>query len=73
MRGLLAEYINWYRTRLTRRSTTLEFDDFVQINHNGALFGVDQGCLLSVVGFLYYNADILDIPDKKNVSRLVLH
>ena len=35
--------------------------------------GVDQGCLLSVVGFLYYNADILDIPDKKNVSRLVLH
>ena len=37
MRGLLAEYINWYRTRLTRRSTTLEFDDFVQINHNGAL------------------------------------
>ena len=37
MRGLLAEYINWYRTRLTRRSTTLEFNDFVQINHNRAL------------------------------------
>ena len=65
MRGLPAEYVNWYRTRLTGRSTTLEFNDFCS-----QLFsidsGIDQGCPLSVVGFLFYNADILDIPNKKN-------
>ena len=65
MRGLPAEHISWYRIRLTGRSTTLEFNDFCSL-----LFkidsGVNQGCPLSVVGFLFYNADILDIPDKKN-------
>ena len=64
MRGLPAEYISWYKTRLTGRSTTLEFDDFCSTLFNIDT-GIDQGCPLSVVGFLFYNADILDIPNKK--------
>ena len=69
-RGIPTEYIEWYRTRLTGRSTTLEFDDycspFFQIES-----GVDQGCPLSPLAFLYYNADVLDIPNN-NKNALVL-
>ena len=64
------EYINWYKMRMTGRATTLEFDDYCS-----PLFqiesGIDQGCPLSALAFLFYNADVLDIADTKN-GELVL-
>ena len=48
----------------------LEFNDYCsplfQIESS-----IDQGCPLSVLAFLFYNADILDIADTKN-GELVL-
>ena len=64
------EYINWYKTRMTGRATMLEFDDYCsplfQIESS-----IDQGCPLSALAFLFYNADVLDIADTKN-GELVL-
>ena len=55
---------------MTGRATTLEFNDYCS-----PLFqiesGIDQGCPLSALAFLFYNADILDITDTKN-GELVL-
>ena len=63
--GVPKQYTDWYRLRLTGRKTTLCFDDYVS-----PLFsiesGIDQGCPLSALAFLFYNADILDIPNRKN-------
>ena len=57
--------MDWYHLRLTGRQTVLCFDDYISPFFN-IDSGVDQGCPLSVVGFLFYNADMLDIPDRKN-------
>ena len=50
---------------MTGRATMLEFN-----NYCSPLFqiesGIDQGCPLSALAFLFYNADILDITDTKN-------
>lgn len=56
--GIPLEYINWYGKWLSNRSTTLHFDDY-----RSDLFDVsnrvDQGCPLSVIGFLFYNSPVL--------------
>ena len=48
----------------------LEFNDYCS-----PLFqiksGINQGCPLSALAFLFYNADVLDIADMKN-GKLVL-
>ena len=58
------EYINWYKMCMTRKATMLEFD-----NYCSPLFqiesGINQGCPLSALAFLFYNADILDNADMK--------
>jgi hypothetical protein len=58
------EYISWYERRLANRTTTLSFDDF-----QSAIFnvhdGLDQGCPLSPLGFIFYNADGLRIADPR--------
>ena len=60
--GIPLEYVNWYRNRLNNRMTTLHFDD-----HCSTWFkvpnGIDQGCPLSVIGFLFYNAELLRVAD----------
>ena len=63
-RGIPTQYIEWYRMRLTGRKTTLCFDDYIS-----SLFdifsGIDQGCPISPIGFLFYNADILEVPNRQ--------
>ncbi|KAG2746894.1 hypothetical protein P692DRAFT_20695030, partial [Suillus brevipes Sb2] len=60
--GIPLEYINWYSNRLSKRKTTLHFD-----NYRSDLFnvsnGVDQGCPLSVIGFLFYNSPVLRVAN----------
>ena len=47
--------------RLTGRKTSLCFDDYISILFN-ILSGLDQGCPISPIGFLFNNADILEVP-----------
>lgn len=64
MKGYPEEYIAWYQRRLNNRLTTLVFDNYVS-----AMFNienrVDQGCPLSVIAFLIYNSDVLEVADPK--------
>jgi len=53
--GIPKQYTDWYRLRLTGRQTVLCFDNYVSP--------------LSVVGFLFYNTDMLDILDGKNGEK----
>jgi len=64
--GIPTEYIDWYSNRLSNRTTTLSFDDYRSTQLN-VVNGVDQGCPLSVIGFLFYNADVLRVanPDPR--------
>ena len=50
---------------LTGRSTKLQFDDY--LSESIALEnGIEQGDPLSMIAYLFYNADILDLPRNKN-------
>jgi hypothetical protein len=49
---------------LSNRKTTLSFDDFKSAPFD-VLNGIDQGCQLSPLAFIFYNADVLRIPDPK--------
>ena len=64
-RGIPKQYTDWYHVRLTGRQTVLCFDDYTSLSFN-IENGIDQGCPLSALAFLFYNTDILDIPDRKN-------
>ena len=64
MRGISKEYIDWYCIRLTGRQTVLCFDDYTSPSFN-IDSGIDQGCPLSALAFLFYNADMLDVPNCK--------
>jgi hypothetical protein len=59
-RGIPKEYTDWIRTKVEGRCTVLSFDDFnteaIRIGK-----GLDQGCPLSAVAYLFYNADLLEI------------
>jgi hypothetical protein len=60
--GIPQEYINWYGRRLENRSTYLFFDDY-QSNLFNVVDGIDQGCPLSPLGFVFYNSDVLRVAD----------
>jgi len=55
------EYVRWYQERLTNRTTTLSFDNFTSDPFN-VQEGVNQGCPLSPLAFIFYNSDLLRIP-----------
>jgi len=63
--GIPKQYTDWYHTRLTGRQMVLCFDNYTSPSFNIAS-GINQGCLLSAFSFLFYNANILDIPNRKN-------
>ncbi|KAG2737092.1 hypothetical protein P692DRAFT_20638474, partial [Suillus brevipes Sb2] len=54
--------INWYGRRLENRSTYLFFDDY-QSNLFNVVDGIDQGCPLSPLGFVFYNSDVLRVAN----------
>ncbi|KAH7917088.1 hypothetical protein BV22DRAFT_988306, partial [Leucogyrophana mollusca] len=69
-RGVPIEYVEWYRRRLKDRTTTLSFDNFTSAIF-GVENGIDQGCPLSVIAFLFYNSDLLDLANRKR-GELIL-
>jgi hypothetical protein len=59
-RGIPKEYTDWIRIKVEGRSTVLSFDDFsTEAMRIGQ--GLDQGCPLSAVAYLFYNTDLLEI------------
>ena len=58
--GIPEQYVVFVSNMLTERKTRLKFDDFtsdwVELDN-----GIGQGDPLSMIFFLFYNADILDI------------
>lgn len=62
--GIPKEYTDWYRKRLENCKTVLSFDDFKSDPFNVGE-GVDQGCPLSSLNFIFYNSDVLCIADPR--------
>ncbi|KAJ8468306.1 hypothetical protein ONZ45_g17291 [Pleurotus djamor] len=60
-RGIPASIIRFVRNLLTDRQTTMVFDDFTSdwINIDN---GIGQGDPISMILYLFYNADLLEIP-----------
>ena len=64
-RGIPREYTEWIRRKVTNRTTRISFDDF-RSSVKAINCGIDQGCPISGILFIFYNADLLDITNKKN-------
>ncbi|KAG8684497.1 hypothetical protein FRC09_015351, partial [Ceratobasidium sp. 395] len=59
--GVPRAYVRWTLAKLEDRTTCLAFDDFV----SEALpirNGIDQGCPLSVIYYLFYNSPLVLVP-----------
>jgi hypothetical protein len=57
--------VNIVNVVLTGRSTKLRFDDYLS-ERTPLLNGIGQGDPISMIVYLFYNADILDLPNNKN-------
>jgi hypothetical protein len=68
-RRIPLEYTNFVGNLLRGRSTRLKFDDYtsepIQIDN-----GIGQGDPISMLVYLFYNADILDIAESENESLM---
>ncbi len=61
MRGVPKGYVGFVYMMLADRFTQMRFDDFVS-KLIAVTNGIGQGCPLSMILYLFYNADICDIP-----------
>ncbi|KAG1798860.1 uncharacterized protein HD556DRAFT_1232117, partial [Suillus plorans] len=52
----------WYKNRLNNQKTSLIFDNYRSEVFN-VTGGIDQGCPLSLLGFIFYNSDVLGIAN----------
>lgn len=64
MEGIPAQITDWYKKRLEGRRTTLSFDDFTSEPFDIQM-GLDQGCPISPVAFLFYNSGLIDVATNK--------
>lgn len=68
-RRVLEEYVTFITNMLRDRRTKLKFDDFkldwVDIDN-----GIGQGDPLSMILYLYYNADLLDVVSSRHQSAV---
>ena len=64
-RGVPKEYTDWILTKGAPRKTTVSFDDFKSdpLTVEG---GLPQGCSLSPISYVFYNAPLDDVPNKKH-------
>ncbi|KAG2055597.1 hypothetical protein BDR06DRAFT_837018, partial [Suillus hirtellus] len=60
--GILKEYTDWYSKQLENCKTLLIFDDYQSTLFNVSE-GVNQGYPLSLLGFIFYNTDVLQVAD----------
>ena len=62
MRGIPKQYTDWTFTKLKNRQTVLSFNDFISASHM-IDDGCDQGDPLSVLYYLYYNANLAGLSE----------
>ena len=60
LKGIPPKYTAWYHERLKGHRTALTFDDFTSDPFLIPM-GLDQGCPLSPIALLFYNADLINI------------
>ena len=58
--GIPQKYINWYKCCLNNRSTFFMFNDY-QSHPFNVINGINQGCPLSLIAFIFYNSKLLNI------------
>ena len=64
LKGLPIEYVEWFQRCLSGRHTSLVLDDFISESLQIPM-GLNQGCPLSPIAFLFYNGDLIGLADKK--------
>ena len=64
MKGVPREYTDWIQHKLTGHCTTIAFDNYTS-DPLRVSDGCDQGCPLSVVLYLYYNAGLLEVANTR--------
>ena len=62
--GVLEQYRWWISRKVEGQCTTMVFDWYMLVAQSLPR-GLDQGCLLSGITFQFYNADLLEVSDKK--------
>ncbi|KAF8591814.1 hypothetical protein K439DRAFT_1326106 [Ramaria rubella] len=67
MRGIPKEYTDWIQLTAVSagRQTSLSFDGFTS-DRKTLLRGLDQGCPLLGILYQFYNASLLDVPNRKS-------
>ena len=64
-RRIPAKLVKFISQLLTNRKTRIKFDDYIS-DIIDILNGIGQGDPLSMILYIIYNADILEIPDDEN-------
>ena len=59
-KGIPTEYTSWLERKMSGRCTTISFDDFTSDPFT-VEDGCDQGCPLSIILYLFYNAGLLEV------------
>ncbi|QRV80136.1 Reverse transcriptase from transposon X-element protein [Ceratobasidium sp. AG-Ba] len=58
--GIPEDYVTWMERKLAGRTTVLKFDDYesdkFEVKH-----GIDQGCPLSCIFYIFYNSDLIKV------------
>ena len=67
-RGVPSQYIKMTKMMLTNRKTRLSFDDYlsahIPINNSN-----NQGCLLSMIFYAFYNAGLLELSPPGSIDE----
>ncbi len=72
MRGVPIELTKWIREKLSGCKARLAFDDHISdplCLHTG----IDQGCPLSPISYVFYNADLVRSDNSRDTLRLSFH
>ncbi len=69
VRGVIVELTRWIHKKLSNCTARLAFDD-----HTTELLqlpmGIDQGCILSPISYMYHNADLVCSNPNRNTLKL---
>ncbi|KAF8580772.1 hypothetical protein K439DRAFT_1301943, partial [Ramaria rubella] len=72
MRGIPIEYTDWTHSKVKDRQTSLSFDGFIS-DMKTLHRGLDQGCPLSGILYQFYNAALLDIPNRQEGEEVTAY
>jgi ribonuclease HI len=70
--GVPTAYVRWMLSKLDGRTTCLAFDDF-ELEQLPIRNGIDQGCPLSVIFYLFYNSGLVKVPREKSRELCVAY